>query len=75
VLPGRPRAARPEDSRRRANIDHIAVVPSGVCVIDSKHYKNRKIRVATPLIGSSRVPEAHAAPLPLHAERRLAAGR
>jgi hypothetical protein len=39
----------------RANIDHIAVVPSGVYVIDSKHYKNRKIRVATPLIGAQQL--------------------
>jgi len=39
----------------RANIDHIAVVPSGVYVIDSKRYKNRKVRVATPLIGSARL--------------------
>jgi hypothetical protein len=27
--------------RRRSNIDHIAVVPSGVWVIDSKHYRGR----------------------------------
>ena len=25
----------------RANIDHIAVVPSGVWVIDTKHYRGR----------------------------------
>jgi hypothetical protein len=40
---------------RTANIDHIAVVPSGVYVIDSKLYKNRKIRVATPLVGSQKL--------------------
>jgi Nuclease-related domain len=40
--------------RSTANIDHIAVVPGGVYVIDSKRYKNRKIRVATPLIGSQK---------------------
>jgi hypothetical protein len=40
---------------RRANIDHIAVVPSGVYVIDSKRYKHRKVRVATPLVGSQKL--------------------
>src|SRR3954451_15491335 len=39
----------------RANIDHIAVVPGGVYVIDSKRYKHRKIRVATPLVGSQKL--------------------
>jgi hypothetical protein len=39
-------------SRGRGNVDHIAVVPSGVYVIDSKCYTRRKIRVARPLIGS-----------------------
>jgi hypothetical protein len=34
----------------RANIDHIAVAPSGVWVVDTKRYKG-KIRVRTPLIG------------------------
>jgi hypothetical protein len=27
--------------RRRSNLDHIAVVPSGIWVIDSKHYRGR----------------------------------
>ena len=40
---------------RRANIDHVVVCPSGVYVIDSKRYKNRKVRVATPLIGAARL--------------------
>src|SRR4051812_39467197 len=40
---------------RRGNIDHIAVVPGGVYVIDSKRYKNRKVRVATPLVGSQKL--------------------
>lgn len=39
----------------RANIDHIAVVPDGVYVIDSKRYKNRKIRIATPLLRSRKL--------------------
>jgi Nuclease-related domain len=34
----------------RANIDHIAVAPSGVWVVDTKRYKGR-IRVRSPLIG------------------------
>jgi hypothetical protein len=34
----------------RANIDHIAVAPSGVWVIDTKRYKGR-IQVAKPLFG------------------------
>src|SRR4051794_39107881 len=34
----------------RANIDHIAVAPSGVWVIDTKHYKG-KIAVHRPLFG------------------------
>jgi hypothetical protein len=39
----------------RANIDHIAVVPSGVYIIDSKRYKGRNVRVATPLLGSPKL--------------------
>jgi len=35
---------------RRANIDHIAVAPSGVWVIDTKRYRG-KVRVRKPLFG------------------------
>ncbi|MFL5833359.1 MAG: nuclease-related domain-containing protein [Solirubrobacterales bacterium] len=35
---------------RRANIDHLAVAPSGVFVIDAKRYKG-KIEVRKPLLG------------------------
>jgi len=35
---------------RRSNIDHIAVAPSGVWVIDTKRYRG-KIRVRRPLFG------------------------
>jgi hypothetical protein len=38
----------------RANIDHIAVAPSGVWVIDTKRYRGR-IRVTTPLVGQRRL--------------------
>jgi hypothetical protein len=38
----------------RANIDHIAVAPSGVLVIDAKRYKG-KIRVETPWRGPQRL--------------------
>jgi hypothetical protein len=38
----------------RANIDHIAIAPSGVYVIDTKRYRG-KIRVAKPLFGSPRL--------------------
>ena len=34
----------------RANIDHIAVAPTGVWVIDAKRYKG-KLQVAKPLFG------------------------
>ncbi len=40
--------------RSRANIDHLAVAPSGVYVIDAKRYKG-KIEVRSPLIGESRL--------------------
>jgi hypothetical protein len=40
--------------RSRANIDHIAVAPSGVWVIDSKRYKG-KVSVTTPLFGQSKL--------------------
>jgi hypothetical protein len=38
----------------RANIDHIALAPSGVLVIDAKRYKG-KIRVETPWRGPQRL--------------------
>lgn len=38
----------------KANIDHIAVAPTGVWVIDSKRYKG-KIQVAKPLFGSAKL--------------------
>lgn len=37
-----------------ANIDHIAVAPSGVYVIDTKRYKGR-IEVSTPAFGSPKL--------------------
>jgi len=40
--------------RSRANIDHIAVAPSGVFVIDAKRYKGR-IEVRKPLLGDSKL--------------------
>jgi hypothetical protein len=40
--------------RSRANIDHLAVAPSGVYVIDAKRYKG-KIEVRNPLIGEPRL--------------------
>jgi len=36
--------------RSRANIDHLAVAPSGVYVIDAKRYRG-KIEVRNPLVG------------------------
>ena len=36
----------------RANIDHIAIAPTGVWVIDTKRY-NGKLQVAKPLFGKS----------------------
>jgi hypothetical protein len=38
----------------RANIDHIAVAPSGVYVIDTKRYRG-KIRVHRPLFGAPKL--------------------
>ena len=38
----------------RANIDHIAVAPSGVWVIDSKRYKG-KVAVSKPLFGTAKL--------------------
>lgn len=40
--------------RSRANIDHLAVAPSGVYVIDAKRYRG-KIEVRDPLIGEPRL--------------------
>jgi len=40
--------------RTRANIDHIAVAPSGVYVIDCKRYKG-KIEVTAPLFGKPKL--------------------
>ena len=39
---------------RRTNIDHIAVAPSGVWVIDTKRYKGR-VRVVQPLLGKAKL--------------------
>ena len=38
----------------RANIDHIAIAPSGVWVIDSKRYKG-KVTVNSPLFGTAKL--------------------
>jgi len=38
----------------RTNIDHIAVAPSGVWVIDSKRYKG-KVAVSKPLFGKAKL--------------------
>lgn len=38
--------------RSRANIDHIAIAPSGVWVIDAKRYKGR-VAVSKPLFGQA----------------------
>ena len=38
----------------RANIDHIAIAPSGVYIIDCKRYKG-KIEVAKPLFGEAKL--------------------
>jgi hypothetical protein len=40
--------------RSRANIDHLAVTPSGVYVIDAKRYKG-KIEVRKPFFGEPRL--------------------
>jgi hypothetical protein len=40
--------------RSRANIDHIAIAPSGVLVIDAKRYKG-KIEVRKPFFGDARL--------------------
>jgi hypothetical protein len=38
----------------RANIDHIAIAPSGIYVIDTKRYRGR-IKVARPLLGAPKL--------------------
>lgn len=38
----------------RGNIDHLAVAPAGVFVIDAKHIKGR-VRVAHPLFGAMKL--------------------
>jgi hypothetical protein len=40
--------------RSRANIDHLAVAPTGVWVVDTKRYAG-KIRVVKPLLGTARL--------------------
>lgn len=40
--------------RSRANVDHLAIAPSGVWVIDSKRYKGR-VEIAKPLFGPPRL--------------------
>ncbi len=40
--------------RSRANIDHIAIAPSGVWVIDTKRYKG-KVTIAKPLLGKAKL--------------------
>jgi hypothetical protein len=53
----RPEVAVLHDRRTpgaRANIDHIAVGPSGVWVVDTKRYKG-KIQVAKPLFGPAKL--------------------
>lgn len=40
--------------RSRANIDHLAIAPSGVYVIDAKRYKG-KVEVRKPLFGEAKL--------------------
>ena len=40
--------------KSRANIDHLAVTPTGVWVIDAKRYKG-KVAVSTPLFGNAKL--------------------
>lgn len=40
--------------RSRANIDHLAVAPTGVWVVDTKRYAG-KVRVVKPLLGTARL--------------------
>ncbi len=48
------RPARPARRRSSANIDHIALAPSGVCVIDAKRYRG-KLAVSVPLLGKPKL--------------------
>ena len=41
--------------RGRANIDHLAVTPTGVWVIDAKRYAGQKIRVEKPLFDTAKL--------------------
>jgi hypothetical protein len=41
--------------RSKANIDHIAVAPSGVWVIDTKRYKKGKVSVSKPFFGEPKL--------------------
>jgi hypothetical protein len=53
----RPEVAVLHDRRTpgtRANIDHIAIAPSGAWVVDTKRYKG-KIRVSRPLFGPAKL--------------------
>ena len=40
--------------RSRANVDHIAIAPTGVWVIDAKNHKG-KVEVRTPLFGKAKL--------------------
>lgn len=40
--------------RGRGNIDHLAIAPTGVYVVDAKDWSG-KVRVATPLLGASKL--------------------
>jgi len=39
----------------RANIDHIAIAPGGVWVIDTKRYRGKKVRVERRLFGTPKL--------------------
>jgi hypothetical protein len=41
-------------SRSRANVDHLAVAPTGVWVIDTKRYSG-KIRIEKPMLGAAKL--------------------
>lgn len=40
--------------RGRGNLDHLAIAPTGVFVVDAKDWSG-KVRVATPLLGASKL--------------------
>lgn len=48
---------RPGIGQRYGDIDHIAIAPSGIYVIDAKNYRNAKVRVAQPGIFSRADPK------------------